>query len=1230
MAMRWVRMVILALAVLAVLATAGLGLALRREEVWTWAGQRLVAFAQERLYPTLTVAQVRGHPFAGFVFEGICLVGPEGEILRAERLELEFSLWSFLRLRPLISRLAVFQPRVNLWWEPDGQMNLRRVLKPRPPPPFRSLDLPDLLVVAGELVVRRDGRVDRIGPLDFEAALTLLHPKQPQEKVLVRRLSLAWSGPPGRLLLSGRLTLRPEEIQLLELALKLDEALLVKGGGQGWGGASPGARLALEVGPVAGETLARLVPAWPAAWPLSGRLHLEGTLAEFTLSGQLTLAASPLSLTGRLNREEGTWGYALDLNAPALPVELLRPWWPQWVAKVADLPPVNLRLAGKGAGFRWPPERLDWELTLGALTWRGLKLETARGTLKGDTREQVLTLNGRGSFGLLAATLRGPLLTHYRGEVHLEAQDLLPELVGVAVPECTRLSGRFRGAFHLPEREVSRLTLAGELSARGSMGEIPLQELRARLAWAAPRLEIREAAIRSAGLTATGQVRLSPQELEIQARGQLTGPLPWLPGLRFSRGTFALAVSGSPQKPHALLTAQVQGLAGGGSAAESLSLSGSLVGWPPASGQLTLTAANLTTPVAPFSRAQVIFRGENHRWRLEGTAAGKGRDQVQVAGVLETGVRPLVLTLSRFSFGLGQLTGRAQTPVGLAVLPGVRLEPAVFLLNGGRLEAEGRFTEGAVAARLEGRELPAGLVGLKGVPLRGKIQLKAGLGGTPVRPTLTAEAALTAGGWGKLEVKQARASLSYADGTLRLTGLLEEARRGSRLGLEGRLPWRLTLAPFSVGRGEGDLRVTLTGEKFNLAVLPALTREVTEADLPLEFQALWEGPAARPRVRGNVRWSEGYVNFRLGGARYQVSPGSAKLEGSTLTVSELLLRSDGTARLRGTIALEGFWPGRVDLTADLNGFKALSRLGSEARGEGRLTVTGPFEALLVAGRLTISQAVFRPLFFETGISEDIVLVRQPQTPEEGRPQAPAFIRNARMEITLDAPRNIWVRDKRANLELGGRLVAFKEPEGPVRVRGEMRVLTGTVEVHGKPFTVKEGIIHLPGRPPELITVRGRAEHQLEEVLLILEVTGPLAKPEIRLASLPPLPPADLLSYMAFGQRAATLTREQYSSVGAQAVGLIGGLTTKKLLDFLGKDFPLLGDLYFTGGPERVGVGKPLTRDLRLSFERVTDPLTRSAAENQVRLEYRLGRRVSVESQVGRRTSGVDVFWNFDF
>jgi len=104
--MRRLGLVLLGLLVF-VLLVAGTGwLLLQTEALWTWSGHRLVNFAQDRLYPKLTVKEVRGHPFTGITFEGITLTSPEGEVISAKRLELRFSLWTLLKLEPVISELS--------------------------------------------------------------------------------------------------------------------------------------------------------------------------------------------------------------------------------------------------------------------------------------------------------------------------------------------------------------------------------------------------------------------------------------------------------------------------------------------------------------------------------------------------------------------------------------------------------------------------------------------------------------------------------------------------------------------------------------------------------------------------------------------------------------------------------------------------------------------------------------------------------------------------------------------------------------------------------------------------------------------------------------------------------------------------------------------------------------------------------------------------------------------
>lgn len=157
----------------------------------------------------------------------------------------------------------------------------------------------------------------------------------------------------------------------------------------------------------------------------------------------------------------------------------------------------------------------------------------------------------------------------------------------------------------------------------------------------------------------------------------------------------------------------------------------------------------------------------------------------------------------------------------------------------------------------------------------------------------------------------------------------------------------------------------------------------------------------------------------------------------------------------------------------------------------------------------------------------------------------------------------------------------------------------------------------------------RGVSRVSDIDLILDIRGPVRQPEVELSSEPPLPPADVLAYLVFSRPAQALTQQQFRSMGEQVVGLLGGFTAKKLRDFLGKDFPLVGDVFVQGGEESMGVAKPLTKDLTVSFERKTEPLSRDDA-NQVRMDYRLNRHLKVESQLGRRNSGADVLFNVDF
>ena len=57
---------------------------------------------------------------------------------------------------------------------------------------------------------------------------------------------------------------------------------------------------------------------------------------------------------------------------------------------------------------------------------------------------------------------------------------------------------------------------------------------------------------------------------------------------------------------------------------------------------------------------------------------------------------------------------------------------------------------------------------------------------------------------------------------------------------------------------------------------------------------------------------------------------------------------------------------------------------------------------------------------------------------------------------------------------------------------------------------------MPGVAGKPMTIEGSAVHDMDDITLVLNVSGTMTDPKIRLESLPPLPPADVLSYLVFG------------------------------------------------------------------------------------------------------------------
>jgi len=1226
------RILTIGLAVIVILGLAG-WVVLQSQSFWRWGGWEVVNLAQDRLNGELRVDAVQGQPFTGFTFTNVTLTGSQGEILHTDKLELRFSLWSFLRLQPVIATLSLHEPRLTLRQDQESRWEVATLLKKRPPPPFKSLDFRQILVQHGQAVLVRPEGNQVFEDLNLDLDFIVLHLKRPNQEIRVRRASLAATTPMGRFGFKSSFTYAQNRLTIDSLTLESGTQVLSSLRGQGLLGPEE-ARLTFEVGPIPGELLHRLWLKWPDHWEVNGKFRLtilDQSHYEITGTGSLQQAA--FDLQGAVSRKDGRLAYDLTAKLGGLRAELLEPFNPQWAQKLKGLSPVAAGLALKGTGLSWPPEQLDWTLDCAAFQDRGVSVEQLKINLAGNAREQNLQGLARGNFGEISLAAAGPLFSNQKADLKIQTKDFRPARLGLEQAGETVLNGKFAGACSWPEsRTLTGLKVAGDLEARGRLGEEPLEDLRAKLSWQQPKLDMPQASFRLGPLAASLSGSLDGNRLNWQFKGSLApgAVRPYLPVATPGRLELNGALTGTLQAPNFSLQGNGAGLSLAGLSLKTFTFKASAAGWPPATGDLEVRGSGLSTPAGVFSQADLSCRGEANLWRLHFAARTPEGPQAEVSGTADLRARPISLMLQKVSWRSKEFAIANSGPVQLRLLPGLQLATATFKANGGvlalKLEAQGS----RLAGSLNLHNFPARLLSFKGASLQGNIDGQVSLAGEPGAPLLQGKVKWAPGQVGEFPFQALQATFNYRPGSLQLTGSLDEKVSGARLVCDGQIPLNLSLIPLTWSLGDQNLALTVRGEKTSLAML-TVSPQIQAAEGALNLMIQLRGNPQHPQVSGHLRWGEGSIKLRLAGLPYRLLPGEAQLQGDQITLRDLTLESGGTLRLSGDFNLQGFTPGQLALRGQALNFLALRREGTQAEANGTFALTGPWEHARFTGQILIPKATFATSFFAAGPHPDIILVNKPAEPTATAASSNlVFWKNLQIDLTLQSAGEVWVKNKDIKVDMEGSLKVIKAPgQDKVAVAGAVRAVKGTIELQGRIFKVAEGAVTLPGKPGVPGILAGRAISELDEITMFMDISGPTSKPVVRLSSNPPLPPPDLLAYLVFGRPAATLNKDEYTTVGQRALGIMGGISAKKFQEILGTDFPLVGNVSMRSGEKTVGVTKPLTKELSVSFERRTDPLYRENTD-QVRVEYKVNKYMSVESTAGRRNTGGDLLFNYDF
>jgi translocation and assembly module TamB len=450
------------------------------------------------------------------------------------------------------------------------------------------------------------------------------------------------------------------------------------------------------------------------------------------------------------------------------------------------------------------------------------------------------------------------------------------------------------------------------------------------------------------------------------------------------------------------------------------------------------------------------------------------------------------------------------------------------------LEADGRVSP-ALDIRASLKQLKPGLINafVPGLLATGTIQANAQVQGSFAAPT----GKVTLDATGVRAADDAARGLPAADlhGTAQLMGNTAKvdakliAGSASQLALSGRTP----LA------ADGTLDLKLAGNLDMGLLNPLLEARGRHVTGEVTIDTTVTGAAASPEIGGTVRLAKGSIRDYTQGINLSDITGELSGSHGLLRIEKLTARAaPGNVSVEGTIGvLQPKIP--VDLKITAKDAQPIANNIVTANLDAELKVTGTArEELEVGGTVRINRA---DVEIPSGLPPNVAVldVRRPGQAKPPPPEKPLVVK---LNITVDAPRQILVKGRGLDAELGGQLQIRGTADSPT-VGGGFELQRGFFTLVSSKLTFTNGTVTFSGAGLKNKidpTLDFTASTQVVDVTATIRITGLADAPKIELSSTPELPQDEILARLLFGQAASTLSALQVVQIGAALASMGGG------------------------------------------------------------------------------------------
>ena len=284
-------------------------------------------------------------------------------------------------------------------------------------------------------------------------------------------------------------------------------------------------------------------------------------------------------------------------------------------------------------------------------------------------------------------------------------------------------------------------------------------------------------------------------------------------------------------------------------------------------------------------------------------------------------------------------------------------------------------------------------------------------------------------------------------------------------------------------------------------------------------------------------------------------------------------RSGGSVILQGQVDLEDLLDPGFDLELQAQGLRAVARRDMEATVTGTIRLLGSYTAPLVTGGIRVDQAnLFLEEFVRTAevvdLSDPAFLEVVDTTLVAARPVLQAaqnpFVENLRVDANLALPRDVWLRSREMNVEIGGNLtMTFDRRDRELVLVGSVAALRGSYNAFGRAFQVRSGVVDFLGTPGINPNLSIEAVHRLrqqggEPLDIVARLEGTLVAPRISLTSdgTVAIAESDLISYLLFGRPSYALASAESRILGDAALSAGIGAAAGQISSILGQQIGL--------------------------------------------------------------------------